>query len=197
MASFSGKNDDFNKDSIDIKEISYREFINDAYNFRVKNNSDIPIHYYEVLGIENPNKIIEIPIPVPIQEPVVEPEPETRDLVPLWVRAGILATESRSYYRDNGTIKYVDKRRGSSCDIGPFQMRRIAFNEIKKRGESFWKLEQDTKYAEEMACRYLLFIYNSTGNKDWERTIMLYNVGPYNTIGSQARRYLNAVKNTH
>jgi hypothetical protein len=92
-------------------------------------------------------------------------------------------------------IKYVDQRRGQAGDIGPFQMRRVAFDDVKKRGESFWKMEQDVLFAEEMACRYLLFIYNGRGNKNWETTVLRYNAGPYaKEFTSKNYTYLNSVK---
>jgi len=167
---------------------TYKEFIQEAYSFYKKNGIAIPDHYYEVLGIEDPNT------PAWVKAPAIA-VPKLRDSVPLWVRSGILATESRSYYNENGNIHYTDKRRGKSVDIGPFQMRRIAFNEVKKSGESFWNLEKDMEFAEELACRYLLFIYNGRGNKNWTTTVMMYNTGPY--VGETTSRgcaYLNAVR---
>lgn len=173
---------------------TYKEFIQDAYNFRLKNHMVIPDEYYEILGIEDPNT------PAWVKMPAVEPPPvpKLRDSVPLWVRAGILKTETKSYYLDNGTIKYVDKRRGKDGDIGPFQMRKDAFDDVKKPGENFWTLEKNTAFAEEMACRYLLFIYESTGNHDWNTTIARYNVGPYKSfITSKGHRYLKDVLNNY
>lgn len=178
-----------------IASYSNLDFIRDAYNYRMKHAYDIPEHYYSMLGIENPNVIVEQPIiPQPvIPKIIIKKEPNIVDSVPLWVRKGILATETRSYYKDDNTIKYVDKRRGLDCDIGPFQMRRIAFDEVKKPKESFWQLEKDTKFAEELACRYLLFIYNNKGNKDWEKTVIMYNTGPYRGWTVKGNRYLNSV----
>jgi hypothetical protein len=164
---------------------SYREFIQDAYNFRIKNHMEVPSEYYDILGIEDPTTPAWVKMPAVALPPV----PKLRDSVPLWIRAGILMTESKSYYKADGTIKYVDKTRGRDVDIGPFQMRRIAFNTVKQPGESFWKLEKDTAYAEELACRYLLYIYNHAGKKSWITTIMKYNVG--NKSGG--REYLNTV----
>jgi hypothetical protein len=169
-----------------------KDFWQDAYNFHVRNNLEVPDHYYDELGIDNPN------IPAYAKVPATEHLyrfTALREQVPAWVRKGILYTESRSSYKDNGQIKYVDKRRGGAGDIGPFQMRRDAFTDVKKPGESFWKLEQDALFAEEMACRYLLFIYNGKGNKNWETTVMRYNAGPYaKEFTSKNYTYLNKVK---
>jgi hypothetical protein len=168
------------------------EFIQDAYNFRLKNNYEIPNHYYSILGIDDPTVLL---IVQPELKPTVIVSSKFRDKVPLWVRTGILMTETRSYYKNDGTIAYTDKRRGVDIDIGPFQMRRSAFEDVKKRGESFWKLEKDTSYAEELACRYLLLIYNGKGNKNWSTTVMKYNTGPYRkTTTQKGRAYLNKVK---
>lgn len=173
-----------------IANQTYKEFIQDAYSFRLKNNMNVPDEYYEVLEIENPNTPAWVKAPATMPPP----EPKLRDSIPLWVRAGILKTETKSYYKSDGTIKYVDKRRGRDGDIGPFQMRKDAFDDVKESGENFWNLEKNTGFAEEMACRYLLLIYNSTGNKNWNTTIARYNIGPYKSyITSKGSKYLKDV----
>jgi hypothetical protein len=108
---------------------------------------------------------------------------------PQWVLDGILYVESRSVYREDGSIKYVVQTRGKDGEYGPFQMTPIAFKQIKKRGEPFWKLETDTLYAEEMACRYLMWLDIHYGNGDWKRNIEMYNAGP----GQKSRDYLRKV----
>jgi hypothetical protein len=118
----------------------------------------------------------------------------TASLVPMWVKSGILKTETSSYYAPTGDIVYVNKKRGRALDIGPFQMRKIAFNQVKKPGESFWELEKNPKFAEEVAARYLMYIYNGKGNRNWERTVMLYNAGPFNKIRKVHIKYLSKVK---
>jgi hypothetical protein len=169
-----------------------KQFWQDAYDFKIRNNLEIPDHYYDELGIDNPN--IPAYVKVPATEHIIQFS-KLRDQVPEWVRKGILFTETRSVYKASGLIKYVDQRRGQAGDIGPFQMRRVAFDDVKKRGESFWKMEQDVLFAEEMACRYLLFIYNGRGNKNWETTVLRYNAGPYaKEFTSKNYTYLNSVK---
>jgi hypothetical protein len=166
-----------------------KQFFQDAYNYCIANKLPVPEEYYDILDIPNPN------IPAWAKIPATE-APKLRDQVPTWVRVGMLKTETKSSYNSDGSIMYVDKARGKDGDIGPFQMRRDAFTDVKKPGESFWKLERDPAYAEEMACRYLLFIYNGKGNKDWERTVMMYNVGPYKlaTYYAKGLKYLHSVK---
>lgn len=176
--------------------VSTYEFYMSAYNYRKRNNLPIPDEYYEELGIENPNTPAWVKTPATISVST-ERVLELRKKVPEWVRKGILYTETNSYYLPDGTIKYVNKRRGYAGDIGPFQMRKIAFDEVKKAGERFYDLEKNPIFAEELACRYLLFIYEGKGNGDWNKTIMKYNSGPYNSTTPRATRYLtNVLRNS-
>jgi hypothetical protein len=179
-------------DALPVVQQPYTEkqFFQDALNYHIANKMPVPDEYYDMLDIPNPN------IPEWVKTPAIE-EVKLRDQIPAWVRVGMLKTESKSFYNPDGTIKYVDKTRGKDGDIGPFQMRLDAFKDIKKPGDRFWNIERDTAYAEEMACRYLLFIYNTRGKKDWERTVMMYNVGPYGGLTehyAKAARYLHSVK---
>jgi hypothetical protein len=109
--------------------------------------------------------------------------------VPEYVLVGILKVETRSYYRENGTIRYVDQRRGAAGEIGPFQMTRRAFNQIRKRGELFWDIETDRAFAEECAKRYLVWLYNNSAKQDWSLAIQYYNAGP----GNRSAKYLDKV----
>jgi hypothetical protein len=59
-------------------------------------------------------------------------------------------------------------------------MKRIAFNQIKKKGEQFWMIEQDTEFAVECAKRYLLWLYNNSAKGNWNLAIQYYNAGPNN-----------------
>lgn len=98
--------------------------------------------------------------------------------VPDYVIRGILKVETQSYYRADGTIKYVDMTRGKDGERGCFQMKKIAFNQIKRKGEQFWMIEQDKALAEDCARRYLVWLYNNSGHQDWYLTIQRYNAGP-------------------
>lgn len=179
-----------------VENQSYREFISDAYNFRMNNNIAIPDFYYDVLEIDNPNtpqwaKQVALPM--------------IRDSVPLWIRKGQLMKESSSYYNPDGTIKYVNRKRGGNDNrkkgaIGPFQVLRIAFDHMKKenpevlRGRRYEEMQYDTKLNEEVACMYLLYIYNGRANKNWNTAVMMYNRGPWGEIDADARYYLKKVK---
>lgn len=113
--------------------------------------------------------------------------------VPQWVLSGILKVETRSYYKD-GVIKYVDQRRGFHGERGCFQMTKIAFNQIKMRGEQFWMIETDRNFAELCAKRYLVWLYNNSGKQDWYLTIQKYNVGPSKTSNVYLNNVLLAAK---
>lgn len=110
--------------------------------------------------------------------------------MPEWVMPDILATETKSYYKNDGYIKYVDKRRGSSGERGCFQMTQRAFDQVKRKGEQFWMIEQDTVFAAEMAWRYLHWLNKHYGHGNWERVVEMYNAGPNN----RSRQYLIKVK---
>jgi len=109
--------------------------------------------------------------------------------VPEYVMVGILKVETQSYYRADGTIKYVDMTRGKDGELGCFQMKKIAFNQIKRKGEQFWMIEQDKVLAEDCARRYLVWLYENSGKQDWMLTIQKYNAGP----SKSSPRYLKDV----
>jgi hypothetical protein len=127
---------------------------------------------------------------------VVEEKVTPKKPVPEWVLKGILMTESSSYYRKDGSIKYVNRTTGSAGDSGPFQMKKCAFDDVDKKGEKFSKLKTDTKFAEKKACDYLLYLYNNFANRNWDKTIMMYNQGikGYKSNMDDALTYLNNVK---
>jgi hypothetical protein len=180
--------------------VTYEDFLRDAYNFKVKNNMPVDDYFYDALGIDNPNT------PAWAKHPAVTPPPvpTLRDSVPLWIRKGQLMKESSSYYNEDGTIKYVNKKRGGNNSrkgaIGPFQVLRIAFDHMKKEHPATLKfrryeeMQTDTKLNEEVACMYLLYIYNGRANKNWNTAIMMYNAGPWGEIDADARNYLKKVK---
>jgi hypothetical protein len=108
---------------------------------------------------------------------------------PAWVLQGILYTETRSTFNADGSIRYVDKRRGSHGERGAFQMTRIAFEQVKARGEQFWMIEKDPRLAEDLARRYLSWLYDNSGKQNWYDVIEKYNAGP----GGRSRVYLGKV----
>jgi hypothetical protein len=98
--------------------------------------------------------------------------------VPMWVLVGILKQETKSTYLDYDHIKYVDKRDGKDGELGPFQMTHGAWLDVRKRGEKFSDLRTNTKYAEDCAIRYLLWLYNNSAKGSWAHAIQGYNEGP-------------------
>lgn len=111
---------------------------------------------------------------------------------PQWMIDGILMVETKSYHREDGTIRYVDKTRGLAGEYGPYQMTRAAFAQVKRRGEQFWMLETDTQFAERLAIRYMKWIDKHYSHGDWHRAIEMYNAGPDNHSPTYLRKVLEA-----
>ena len=170
------------------------QFYKDAYAFRIANKLDVPVEYYSILNIPNPKPVVTAPIAPP--KPLTEAQ-KNRALVPTWILEGMLMRETNSYYNDDGSVTYVNTRRGSAGERGPFQMRRICFDTISNKGEQFWKLEKNMAFAEEMTVRYLLYLYNGSAHGNWRTAVGMYNTGPnnYRKCARKASEYYNAVKN--
>lgn len=100
--------------------------------------------------------------------------------------------ESSSNYKEDGTINYVDRKVGEHGELGPFQMTRIAFDTVKHEGERFDRLAKDTEYAEELAARYLKWIYTHTAKRNWNTAVGHYNAGP--KAPRSAAAYLRKIK---
>jgi hypothetical protein len=113
------------------------------------------------------------------------------DEIPGWVLKGMLSVETSSYYDEDGNITYIDRRIGKAGERGPFQMTRIAFDEVSTLGEKFSDLGNNTKFAEEMAIRYLRWLYENHAGKSWKRAVAMYNTGPcgYYRKKSRGDRY--------
>jgi hypothetical protein len=165
----------------------------DAYKFRIANNMPIPDHYYAILSIPNPKPIY---VPPPVVEIVETEAMKNKKLIPEWILTGILKHESRSYYDENADIVYIDKRIGKDGERGPFQMRKICFDEVSKRGEKFVKLSKDMSFAEELTVRYLLYLFNGPAKNNWRVAVGMYNTGPtnYRRYPRAAANYYNEVK---
>jgi hypothetical protein len=110
------------------------------------------------------------------------------ETIPDWVLIGIPSVESKSWWSDDGVLHYVDQRRGSHGELGPWQMRRIAFNDIRQHGEQYWRIEVDREFAAECAARYLRLMYERSGS--WELAVQWFHAGPHH----RAPEYLNAVR---
>jgi hypothetical protein len=191
FASWTNEIPESNIDINSFQDITYEEFISDAYNYRTKNNVTIPDHYYTVLNIKKQQPpvtqtVIKKPTPV---EVVQKPS-----LVPKWVFRGILMRESKSYYDENNKIVYVDRGIGAHGELGPFQLTPIAFEQVKQKNEKHRKVMWNMEYAQELTERYLLWLYNGPANKNWNTTIRMYNGGPGNYLIDETLEYLNAVR---
>lgn len=109
--------------------------------------------------------------------------------VPEWVLVGILHVETDSAFKADGSIDYVNRKRGAHGERGPFQMTHAAFDSVKDPGEKFESLSSDLDLAKGCARRYLLWLDKHWGHGDWVRNVMMYNAGP----GRVSRRYANKV----
>lgn len=99
--------------------------------------------------------------------------------MPAWVLPGILAVETRSHYRPDGSIDYVDRRVGAAGERGPFQMTRDAFDLVAKPGERFEELANDHDFAEALARRYLQLLWRTFSDRDWFVAAGRWNAGPH------------------
>jgi hypothetical protein len=120
---------------------------------------------------------------------VVACQAQERIDIPHWVLAGILRVETGSFYRADGSIRYVNKERGRAGERGCFQVREIAFKQVRHKGEQFWQIEQDTAFCEEIAWRYLTWLYQNSAKGSWHKAVEKYNAGPR----GRNRRYLDDV----
>jgi hypothetical protein len=111
------------------------------------------------------------------------------DLVPGWIIDGILYTETRSYYAEDGSLVYVDRRRGKSKERGIAQITPGAFKQVKRAGEHFSDVETSPEFGVEIAQRYLVWLYHHH-DRSWDRAIMAYNAGPHHV----SYTYLRNVK---
>ena len=104
---------------------------------------------------------------------------------------GIALVESRSYYDIDGYFQYIDTRVGKAGERGPYQMTRIAFNQIKKPGETFARLSTDFEFARTCANRYLNWLLANSAKGNVGLAIEYYNSGP----NRRSRTYLQKVYN--
>jgi hypothetical protein len=111
--------------------------------------------------------------------------------LPSWALPGMLARESSSYYTAAGAVVYRDQSIGTAGELGPFQMRRAAFDQVAESGEAFERLAYDTAFAERLAIRYLHWLHRRTG--DWFIAIGRWNAGPTGDYGV-AWRYAKDVQ---
>lgn len=120
--------------------------------------------------------------------------------VPYWVMAGILAQETRSRYEVvDGTerIVYVDQRPGLAGELSAFQITRKAWKQVHvlEPDRRFQDLATDQIYAERVAMRYLLWLYNNSAKQSWPHAVQYYHRGPgklsygyYASVVAKARK---------
>ncbi len=108
------------------------------------------------------------------------------DGVPLWLLHGILAKETRSYFRA-GTLVYIDRRDGAAGEAGPYQMTPAAFADVRRRGETFARLRTDGAFATRCALRFLEQLRKRYGygvsDRDWLQVAGRWNAGDELSLG--------------
>jgi len=109
--------------------------------------------------------------------------------IPAWTLVGILAKETKSYYGKDGAIVYVDKRVGSAGEHSAFQITPKAWKQVKRTGEHYSEISTDQSYAEDIAIRYLCWLYVHSAKGNWYRAVEYYNGGP----GNRSKDYLTDV----
>lgn len=113
--------------------------------------------------------------------------------LPSWALPGMLARESSSYYTAAGTVVYRNQSVGEAGELGPFQMRRAAFDQVAESGETFERLAHDTAFAERLAVRYLHWLHRRYAKGDWFIAVGRWNAGPTGDYGV-AWRYAKDVQ---
>jgi hypothetical protein len=111
---------------------------------------------------------------------------------PEWALPGILDRESSSRYTEAGAVVYVDQAVGAAGELGPFQMKRDAFDQVAESGEVFERLGHDTAFAERLAIRYLDWLHLRS-KRDWFIAVGRWNAGPHGDYGV-AWRYAKDVQ---
>ena len=114
-----------------------------------------------------------IPVVAEIAKPVVK-----KWKVPRSIIKGVLMVETSSILKKDDTVKYVNKRRGLAGERGPTQIKPGTFEDYKKPGESFAKLEKDPMFAVEVTERILVDLKERLGS--WKVAVQAYNNGPGN-----------------
>ena len=99
------------------------------------------------------------------------------DEMPAWVLPGVAMRETTSYYHQNRLI-YVDRAIGKAGERGPFQCKRIAFRQVALPGERFEDLQWNMDLAQDIATRYLWWLYQNQANRSWATAVAMYNCGP-------------------
>lgn len=93
---------------------------------------------------------------------------------PLGVLRGIAAVETRSSIAADGTVTWVDHRRGTHGERGAFQCGAAALEDSGIPG-SLDDLEKDPQFALRVARAYLVVLKRRWGT--WDRAVEAYNAG--------------------
>jgi len=109
--------------------------------------------------------------------------------VPDWCLRGILAVETSSYYRTDGSIAYINHRTSSAGAIGATQIKSIALRTVHLSSMRY-QIATEPGAAEYAATIYLRWLYRRTGS--WPQAVAWYGVGP-DGDADDGRDYLRRV----
>lgn len=110
--------------------------------------------------------------------------------VPRSLLAAMLHEESSSHYRQDGSIRYVNQKRGRDGERGPFQ---ILPSTARQYGFSPSLCEADPAYAE-MCARHILARYFVITNS-WSQAAAAWHRGLGGRHSEAARAYARRVTN--
>lgn len=92
--------------------------------------------------------------------------------VPPWVLRGIAHVESSSFYRTDGSLEYVNQKRGKAGEVGVFQ---AMPSTLRQFGFSPSLYEQDTAYSEQATRSILAHYFTVTGT--WSESVASWRAG--------------------
>lgn len=109
--------------------------------------------------------------------------------MPAWVIKGMLARESSSMLRSDGTVVYVNQRRGIAGEVGATQALPTT---LRQFGFSPSLFEQDTAYCVAATTRILTGYRARFGS--WEAAVGAWRKGPGKRDSATARAYVAEVR---
>lgn len=123
----------------------------------------------------------------------VQAPPATLGDIPAWLPAGILQVETGSMYTATGSIRFVER---DGPDMGPFQLTRPSFDRVHAPG-LFTSMAVNMAYADKVAKRLMVSLYNNEAHGDWFVVAAMWKVGPggYRTHHHAAVERAERIKN--
>lgn len=109
--------------------------------------------------------------------------------MPAWIIKGMLARESSSVLQPDGSVVYVNQRRGVAGEVGATQALPVL---LREHGFSPSLFEQDTAYCVDATTRILTKYRARFGS--WELAVGAWRKGPGKRDSDTARAYVAEVR---